>query len=262
MTTTPPIVVAPAPIPWAGREVTRLRAAVDRSPHLGAAALYLRDVGEGLRPAVGLLGSPAALHPGAPVVAEVLDAVGWLYDERPVVVALAADALTAVLAVAPPVGAGGRLEADCATVAADLGGGPDPVDTAAAVRAAGAFVDARVVVPGLAADGTGRAGRLDVVDTPGGRRVRLRMPAVAVTPADGSPEAALGVFSSELALAHAGGDVRGSTALGGWALVESLPAATTVVVDPGLPWAWGAPLPLLRRMARRRPRRPQMVVAR
>ncbi|MGI8937320.1 MAG: hypothetical protein ACR2JF_03705 [Iamia sp.] len=48
----------------------------------------------------------------------------------------------------------------------------------------------------------------------------------------------------------------------GWAVVGSLPDDVDVVIDPGLPWAWAPPGPLLRCLAQRSPGAGSAVVAR
>ncbi|HEV7721432.1 MAG TPA: hypothetical protein VGO60_09115 [Iamia sp.] len=225
----------------------RVRDVVVGRADLDVAFLYLRDH----HPAVALVGTPAALSPGSDAVADVVAATGIVYGEPMTVVAMNPDldVLDALLGVAPPLGAGGALEADLAAVAA--AGAVDDEETEgegdddgapgrrAAVRAVAGLVDAALVVP--TRDPGPSLG--DV----GGTAVRLDLPA-----ARRHGEAAVGVFTSLFAQYHSVGP-RPSATVAGWAVVEALADDTDLVVDPGLPWAWRPHRHLLRQLASRRP---------
>lgn len=244
--------VAPLPVPPLDPLVDRVRRAVVDAPDLSAAFLYLRNVGDGPVPAVGLVGDATALQPGSRAVAAVRDACGIVYGTEPTVVALAPDldVLAAVLAVAPPLGAGGVLEVEMAAVAVSLHRRPDGGDTApvatpaidlpAAARAVGALIDAPLVVPTDGTIGSAR-GRF-------GAAARLELPTGRV-----GDDTAVGVFTSLYAMGHSVGSRPAST-IAGWALVEALPSAIHVVVDAGLPWQWEPPMHVLTHLARRTPR--------
>lgn len=248
-----PTSVAPLPVPPLDPLVDRVRRAVVEAPDLSAAFLYLRNVDDGPVPAVGLVGDATALRPGSRAVAAVREACGVVYGTEPTVVALAPDldVLAAVLAVAPPLGAGGVLEVELAAVASSLHPRPDGGDTApvasptidlpAATRAIGALVDAPLVVPTDGTIGSAR-GRF-------GPAARLELPLGAE-----GDERAVGVFTSLYAMGHSVGSRPAST-VAGWAVVEALPPTVRVVVDVGLPWQWEPPMPVLAHLARRTPRR-------
>ena len=222
--------LAPLPVPPHDPLVARVRDVVVGRADLDVAFLYLRDH----HPAVALVGTPAALTPGSDAVADVVAATGIVYGEPMTVVAMAPDldVLDALLGVAVPLGAGGVLEVDLATVAATATGGDDAPGRRAAVRAVAGLVEAALVVPTGGADAS--AGHLAL---PVGRR------------GDGT---AVGVFTSPFAQYHSVGP-RPCATVAGWALVEALPGGTDLVVDPGLPWAWRPHRDLLRRFARRVP---------
>jgi hypothetical protein len=153
------------------------------------------------------------------------------------VVALAPDlgVLAAVLAVADPVGAGGRTEVEVAAAHRA------PDDPAVVVRACAALLDGPVVVP---TTGTGAAAR-----GPHGPATRLHLPVATVDDRRG-----VGAFTSLYAMARSVGP-RPETTVAGWALVEALADDVQLVIDPGTAWAWAPPGPLLRRLGRRTPRR-------
>jgi hypothetical protein len=205
-------------------------------PGLAAAFPYRRDAGEGPRTALGLVGEPGALTPGSDAVEVVLAAWGDVDDRPPDVVALEPDlgVLAAVLAVADPLGAGGRLEVEVAAAHRD------PTDQEVVVRACASLVDGPVVVPQVGA-GQGATGRH-------GPATRLRLPVATHDGATG-----VGVFTSLYAMVRSVGP-RPETTMAGWALVEAVPDDAQLVVDPGTGWAWAPPMPLLRRLARRTPR--------
>lgn len=229
-----PVSVTPLPLAPDDERVDRLRRAVVDHPGLVTAFAYRRDDGSGPRPALGLVGEPAALEPGSDAVAAVLAAWG-ARDEVPSVVALSPDlgVLASLLALAPPIGAGGTLEVDLSVAVRS------PADTGAGTTALASVVDGAVVVP---TEGAGVPAR-----TRGGPALEVQIPAVT---AEGTR--AVGAFSSLYAMAHAIGS-HPATTVAGWAVVESLPTDVHLVVDPALPWAWAPPMPLLRLLARRRP---------
>lgn len=224
--------VAPLPISWSEPLVARLRHLVVGEPGVATAFLYLRDLGDGARPAVGLLAGPERARTDADLVSAIERAVGSVWGERPVVVAVAAPALPALLAVAPPLGAGGRLEVESAAAVAD----PGPQATLAVATT---FAFATLVVP--------------VLDKPtgGGRPIRhgdrLRLPAASPAGPDGRP--AVGAFSSTLALAHAAPAHPGVALVPGGVLARVVVDGADLVVDPGLPWSAVVPTGLVRRLA-------------
>lgn len=239
--------LAPLPVPPHDPLVTRVRSVVVGRDDLDVAFLYLRDH----HPAVALVGTPDALAPGSDAVADVVGATGIVYGEPMTVVALAPDldVLDALLAVAPPLGAGGVLEVDLAARAAaaadhrgDEGSDEPRVGRRAATRAAAGLVEATLVVP------TGGPG--EPTRGPHGAAQRFELPSGRV-----GDDAAVGVFTSPYAQYHSVGP-HPTASVAGWALVESLPDGTGIVVDPGLPWAWRVHQGLLRTLAQRRPRPP------
>lgn len=232
--------VAPLPLPPLDPVIDRIRRVVVERDDLDLAVLYLRE----LHPAVGLVGHPDALAPGSDAVRAVGSAAGVVYGEPMTIVGLRpdVDVLDALLAIAPPLGAGGGLEADLAAVAAARGDEAADRGTArrAAVRASAAAVDAGLVVP------------VDP-DRPGD--VPARTGAVGVhlpIERDDQGRAIVGAFTSRAAMVHALGPAA-HRVIAGWALVEALGDDVHLVLDPGLPWSWGPPVDLLRGLAQRSP---------
>jgi len=223
--------VAPLPISWSEPLVARLRDLVVGEPGVAAAFLYLRDVGDGARPAVGLLAGPDRARTDAHLVAAVERAVGTVWDGPPAVVAVAPEVLPALLAVSPPLGAGGRLEVETAAAVAAPG-----TETTLAVAATFAFVT--LVVPVLDGPPEGRSIR---------HRDRLHLPAAQPAGAEGRP--AVGAFSSELAVAHVAPAEPGVALVPGGVLARAVEDGADLVVDPGLPWSAVVPTGLVRRLA-------------
>ncbi|QYG93904.1 SseB family protein [Iamia sp. SCSIO 61187] len=232
--------VAPLPLPPLDPVVDRIRRVVVERDDLDLAFLYLRD----LHPAVGLVGPPDALAPGSDAVGAVAAAAGVVYGEAVTIVGLRpdVDVLDALLAIAPPIGAGGRLEVDLVALAAARGDGDRPGEIArrAGVRATAAVVDADLVVP------------VDP-DRPGGGPARTGAVALHLPIEwDGQDRAILGAFTSRYAMVHALGPAA-HRVVRGWALVEAIGDDVHLVLDPGLPWSWTPPPDLLRGLARRSP---------